>query len=72
VGDSWLEQCINFEAMFAAHLMPYTVQPNVMIGRVDLAAVFLHRESLLADKIQFGKTRSSCLPSLLELCALLW
>lgn len=32
VAENWLEQCINFDAMFAAHMMPYAVQPNVMTG----------------------------------------
>lgn len=32
VAESWLESCINFDAMFAAHMMPYAVQPNVMNG----------------------------------------
>jgi hypothetical protein len=52
---SWLEHCINFESMFVANLMPYTIQPNVLAGRVDLPAVFLHRDSLVASKVQFGK-----------------
>lgn len=51
---SWLEHCINFESMFVANLMPYTIQPNVLAGRVDLPAVFLHRDSLVASKVQFG------------------
>ena len=53
--DYWLEQCINFDAMFSANLMPYTVQPNVMMGRIDLAAVFLQRESLVAESVKFGE-----------------
>lgn len=32
MAESWLESCINFDAMFAAHMMPYAVQPNVMNG----------------------------------------
>jgi hypothetical protein len=52
---SWLEHCINFESMFVANLMPYTIQPNVLAGRVDLPAVFLHRDSLVTSKVQFGK-----------------
>lgn len=58
--DYWLEQCISFDAMFAAHMMPYTVQPNVLSGRVELSGVFLLREALLADKVKFGECFVFC------------
>jgi hypothetical protein len=68
---SWLEHCINFESMFVANLMPYTIQPNVLAGRVDLPAVFLHRDSLVASKVQFG-TSVIILVSCSLCCCVMW
>ena len=45
--------------MFAAHTMPYTIQPNPMVGRIELAGVFLLKDALLAEKIKFGKLYDS-------------
>mmetsp|Transcript_29274 Transcript_29274/g.58426 ORF Transcript_29274/g.58426 Transcript_29274/m.58426 type:complete len:787 (-) Transcript_29274:10-2370(-) len=53
--SNWLDHCINFDAMFAANLMPYTIQPNVMQGRIDLSAVFFLRDAVMVEKIIFGK-----------------
>jgi hypothetical protein len=54
VPEDWLDMCVNFEAMFASHLMPYTVQPNVMLGRLEITSLFLRRASLLEQQITFG------------------
>jgi hypothetical protein len=44
-----MDMCVSYEAMFAAYLLPFTVQPSPSHSRMDLSAVFLRRDSLLKE-----------------------
>lgn len=40
--------------MLQYNLLTYTSQPIPFLGRVDLAAVFLHRRKFASENILFG------------------
>ena len=51
---SWDQRCVGIEAMLQYNLLAYTVQPLPVVGRVDLAAVFLSASRLKSEYLFFG------------------
>lgn len=41
--------------MLNFNLLAYTTQPIPFLGRVDLAAVFLHRSKFASENLLFGE-----------------
>ena len=50
------ESCKGINAMLAFNQLAYTAQPVPTVSRVDLAAMFLHREAFRATNLLFGKS----------------
>ena len=50
-----VDRCKGIHGMLNYNLLSYTVQPIPFLGRVDLAAVFLHRRKFAAENLLFGK-----------------
>ncbi len=49
-----VDRCKGMHGMLNYNLLAYTVQPIPFLGRVDLAAVFLHRRKFAAENLLFG------------------
>jgi hypothetical protein len=47
--------CKGINAMVELNQLAFTAQPIPVLARVDLAAIFLHRQSLLDTNLLFGK-----------------
>ncbi|KAJ1436164.1 hypothetical protein B484DRAFT_259982 [Ochromonadaceae sp. CCMP2298] len=62
---AWDRKCLGIQATLAISGMAYTASPVPKIARVDLAAIFLKRDKLLAENVWFGnfsdKNRFHCL-----------
>jgi hypothetical protein len=52
--------CKGINAMLHLNQLTYTVQPMPVLSGVDLAALFLHRESLARSNLLFGTSCASC------------
>lgn len=48
------DRCKGLHSMLQYNLLTYTSQPIPFLGRVDLAAVFLHRRKFASENILFG------------------
>jgi hypothetical protein len=46
--------CKGINAMLHLNQLTYTVQPMPVLSGVDLAALFMHRESLARSNLMFG------------------
>jgi hypothetical protein len=46
--------CKGINAMVELNQLAFTAQPIPVLARVDLAAIFLHRQSLLDTNLLFG------------------
>jgi hypothetical protein len=52
------DRCKGVHSMLRHNLLTYTAQPVPFLGRVDLAAVFLDRQKLVAENIAFGNAEA--------------
>jgi hypothetical protein len=48
------DRCKGIHAMLKFNLLTYTIQPIPILGRVDLAAVFLARDKFASENVLFG------------------
>lgn len=50
----WEDGCVGVRAMLFSNLLAFTIQPQPVMGRVDLAAVFFSRTKLQSENLYFG------------------
>jgi hypothetical protein len=51
---TWDRRCVGIEATSALFQLASTAGSMPKVGRVDLAAIVLNREKLLAENVRFG------------------
>jgi hypothetical protein len=57
---AWTKNCENIVQSIALHALAMTVQPRPILGRVDLAAIFMDREKFFEENVfysNFSDTR---------------
>ncbi len=59
VEQTWTDYCTGLEAALLFNSYTYTVQPNPVLGKVDLASVFYSRAKYAAANIAFGERLAS-------------
>jgi hypothetical protein len=54
-SGGWRERCVGVETVLKVHMYVYTIQSLPLVGRVDLAAVFLDSKKFQSENLLFSK-----------------